>query len=50
MFAGAVSLLRIKKQQGKGIGVALAAIVIGTFPFIITIISILLITIIETPK
>jgi uncharacterized membrane protein YjgN (DUF898 family) len=44
MIMGALALLQIRKQGGKGKGIAIAGILIGTLPFIITLVSILLIT------
>lgn len=44
MIMGAIALLQIRKKGGKGKGTAIAGIVIGTLPFIITIITILFIT------
>lgn len=43
MIMGAIALLQIRKQGGKGKGVAIAGIVIGTLPFIITLVTTLLI-------
>lgn len=45
MIMGAISLLQIRKQGGKGKGIAIAGIVIGTLPFIITLVTTLLIVV-----
>lgn len=44
MIMGAIALMQIRKQGGKGKGVALAGIAIGILPFIITLVTILLIS------
>jgi hypothetical protein len=44
MLIGAISLMQIRKQGSKGKGVAIAGIVLGTLPFIITLVSILLLS------
>ena len=43
MILGAIALLQIRKRGGKGKGIALAAIALGTLPFIITLATLLLI-------
>ena len=48
MVIGAISLLQIMKKGGKGKWVAIAGILLGTLPFIITLGRVLLITIIES--
>jgi len=44
MLIGAIALLQIKKQGSKGKGIAIAGILLGTLPFIITLVSILLLS------
>jgi len=44
MIMGAIALLQIRKRGGKGTGVAIAAIALGTLPFIMTLATILLVS------
>ncbi|MFH1524396.1 MAG: DUF4190 domain-containing protein [Chloroflexota bacterium] len=50
MITGAISLLQIMKKGGKGKWVAIAGIGLGTLPFIITLVTVLLITITESGR
>ena len=50
MIMGAIALLQIRKQGGKGKGIAIAGIVLGTLPFLITLGAILLVAVGEVNK